>query len=166
MRATALMFGAAALTIPTIAESATQPANGRAVTASSLVVTRVRDLDFGRIAIANTLGRVVINPNTDARTRTGGTTLIGGGTPGAARFAVTGTPRALAQITVGPRPTLVRAGGTETMALAALTLNGARLRRFTAAGTLNVRVGGTLVVAANQAAGDYAGTFTVTVLYQ
>jgi len=154
------------LAVPSVAEAAARTANGRARTLRPFVMTVTRDLDFGRIVIAATQGRVAINANTDSRTRTGGATLIGGGTPGAARFAVSGTPSALAQITLGPRPTLVRAGGTETMALAALTLNGARNRRFTTAGTMDVRVGGTLVVGANQAAGSYAGTFAVTVLYQ
>jgi Mat/Ecp fimbriae major subunit len=166
MRTLAALLGLAALAVPTLAEAATRTAIGRARTLRPLTITPSRDLDFGRIVVGATAGRVAINANTDARTRTGGPTLIGGGTPGAARFAVTGTPSALAQITLGARPTLVRAGGTETMALAALTLNGARNRRFTTAGTMDVRVGGTLIVGVNQVAGSYAGTFAVTVLYQ
>jgi hypothetical protein len=70
------------------------------------------------------------------------------------------------QVTLGTAPTLTRSGGTETMTMTALTMNGGINRTLTAAGTLDLRIGGTLAVAANQVAGVYAGTFTVTVDYR
>jgi Mat/Ecp fimbriae major subunit len=148
------------------AEAATRNANGRARTVRPITINLTRDLDFGRLIIAATNGRATINPRTDARTRTGGVTLAGGGAPGAARFAVSGTASRPVQVTLGPVPTLTRVSGSETMAMTALTMNGGINRTLTAAGTLDLRVGGTLAVAANQVAGNYAGTFTVTVDYR
>ena len=160
------LFMIGLLGVTTVAEGATRTANSRARTLKPITMTRTRDLDFGRLVIAATAGRVTVNATTDARARTGGVTLIGGGAPGAARFAVTGTPAALAQITLGAAPTLNRSSGPQTVSMTALTLNGGRNRRFTAAGALDVRVGGTLAVPANQLGGDYAGSFTVTISYQ
>jgi Domain of unknown function (DUF4402) len=147
-------------------EAATRTAIGRARAVRPITINLTRDLDFGRLIIAATNGRATINPRTDARTRTGGVTLAGGGAPGAARFVVSGTASRPVQVTLGPVPTLTRISGTETMAMTALTMNGGRNRTLTVAGTLDLRVGGTLAVAANQVAGDYAGIFTVTVDYR
>jgi Mat/Ecp fimbriae major subunit len=152
--------------VATQAQAAGSNAQGRARTLQSIAMTAARDLDFGTLIIATTAGTASINPRTDARTRTGGVTLAPGGSAGAARFTINGTPNAPVQITIGALPTLVRVGGTETMAVNRLTLNGGRNRNFSAAGGLDVRVGGRLAVPANQVAGAYAGTFTVTVDYR
>ena len=101
----------------------------------------------------------------DARTRTGGVVLVGGGTPGAARFTATGTPAVNAFITIGAAPLLTRVSGAETMTVSNLTLNGARTRRFPANGILDVRVGARLNVAANQRDGLYTGSVSLTVDY-
>ena len=163
-----VVLGAAlvAAMLTSTAEAATRNANGRARTVRPITINLTRDLDFGRLIIAATNGRATINPRTDARTRTGGVTLAGGGSPGAARFVVSGTPSRPVQVTLGPRPTLTRVSGSETMTMTALTMNGGINRTLTVAGTLDLRVGGTLAVSANQVAGDYAGTFTVTVDYR
>jgi spore coat protein U-like protein len=156
----------ASVVIASTAQAATQTSAGRVRTVRPIVINLTRDLDFGRLVIATTNGRATVNPRTDVRTRTGGVTLAPGGTPGAARFAVTGTPSRPVQVTLGAAPTLTRSGGTETMTMTALTMNGGINRTLTAAGTLDLRIGGTLAVTANQVAGNYAGTFTVTVDYR
>lgn len=165
MRLARALVAMLALGTASIADAATRSAALRVQTLRPLVINQTRDLDFGVVVRSGLAGRVTVNPRTDARTRTGGVTLVPGGTPGAARFAVTGTPATLAQITLGARPTLLRAGGGASMTMPALTLNGPRNRRFTAAGAMDVRVGGALAVGANQMAGSYVGTFSVTVLY-
>jgi Domain of unknown function (DUF4402) len=156
----------AAMLVTTTAQAANQTSTGRVRTVRPIIINLTRDLDFGRLVIATTAGRATVNPRTDVRTRTGGVTLAPGGTPGAARFTVTGTASRPVQVTLGTAPTLTRSGGTETMTMTALTMNGGVNRTLTAAGTLDLRVGGTLAVAANQVAGVYAGTFTVTVDYR
>lgn len=146
------------------AEAESRAANGRVRTIKPITVTNTRPLDFGTMIVGATAGRVVINPRTDARTRTGGVTLAGG-TPSAARFAVTGTPAVNAFITIGSAPVLTRVSGAETMAVSNMTLNGTRTRRIPASGILDVRVGGRLNVAANQRDGLYSGSFNLTVDY-
>lgn len=167
MRQTHLLIAtASAFATVTTAEAATRAAISRARTVQPLAVTKARDLDFGNLVIGATAGRTTINPRTDARTRTGGVTLAGGGSPGAARFTAVGTPSRPVQVRLGPRPVLTRSGGSETLTMTALTMNGGVNRTLTAAGTLDLRIGGTLAVAANQVAGSYAGSFTVTIDYR
>ncbi len=147
------------------ASAATRNANGRARTVRPIALATTRDLDFGTLLRGATGGTVTVNPRTDARTRTGGVTLVGGGVPGAARFTATGTPAVNAFITVGTAPLLTRVSGSETMAVSNMTLNGARTRRIPASGILDIRVGGRLNVAANQRDGLYTGNFSLTVDY-
>lgn len=164
MRIAATLSALAALAAGTAAEAASRNALGRARTLRPIVLANTRALDFGTMIAGATAGTVTINPNTDARTRTGGIVLAGG-SPAAARFTATGTPGVNALITVGAAPVLVRAGGSETMTVNNMTLNGGRTRRIPASGTLDVRVGARLNVAANQRDGLYSGSFNVTVDY-
>jgi hypothetical protein len=164
MRVPALLLATGALIASDAAVAATQNANGRARTIKQISITKTRDLDWGRLIAGATAGTATINPRTDVRTRTGGVTAAGG-SPQAARFTVTGTPTVVARITIGPNPVLTRVGGGGTMNASNMTLNGVRNRRFPASGTLDVRVGGRLNVAANQPDGAYLGTLTITVDY-
>lgn len=161
MVAGALVAGGFAVT----AEAATRNANGRARTVRPIALTTTRGLDFGTLLRGATGGTATVNPRTDARTRTGGVTLVGGGSPGAARFTATGTPTMNAFITIGAAPLLTRVNGSETMAVSNMTLNGGRTRRIPASGILDIRVGGRLNVAANQRDGLYTGSFSLTVDY-
>ena len=146
------------------AEAANRAANGRARTLKPIVIANARPLDFGTLIAGPTAGTATVNAATDVRSRTGGVTLAGG-TPMAARFAVTGTPAVNAFITLGAVPILTRVSGTETMRVSNMTLNGGRTRRIPASGTLDVRVGGRLNLAANQRDGLYTGSFNITVDY-
>jgi Domain of unknown function (DUF4402) len=69
------------------------------------------------------------------------------------------------QVNRGPLPVLNRAGGGATMNVTGLTLNGPVTRFLNAAGVLDLRVGGTLAVGANQLSGSYSGTFQIIVTY-
>jgi len=155
---------ACALTVTSGAQAATQAGTGKAITLRPLSIVKLRDLDFGRLAAGTTAGTVVIDPNTDARTTTGGV-LAAGGTPLAAQFYTYATGNQTLQVTRGPLPVLSRAGGGATMNVTQLTLNGPVLRTIGAAGLLDLRVGGTLAVAANQLDGAYSGNFDITVTY-
>jgi len=144
--------------------AATQAGNGKAITLRPLSIVKLRDLDFGRLASGPTAGTVVIDPTTDGRTTTGGV-LAAGGTPLAAQFYTYATGNQTLQVTRGPLPVLTRGGGGATMTVTQLTLNGPVLRVIGASGLLDLRVGGTLAVAANQADGVYSGSFDITVTY-
>ena len=144
--------------------AASPAAKNKATLVKPLSLIKTGDLEFGRVSVGAAAGTVTINAVSDARTVSGGVTLMGGVTL-AARFLSYGTRGSLLLITRGPLPVLTRAGGTETMAVTNLTLNGAGIRLIAADGTLDLRVGGTLAVAANQAEGEYAGTFDIYVNY-
>ena len=165
MRHAILISGTIVLLVMTqSAEAANRAANGRARTLKLIAIANARPLDFGTLIAGPTAGTVTVNATTDARNRTGGVTLAGG-TPMAARFAVTGTPAVNVLITLGAAPILTRVSGIETMRVSNMTLNGGRTRRIPASGTLDVRVGGRLNQAASQRDGLYSGSFNITVDY-
>lgn len=118
-----------------------------------------------------TAGTIKIDPGgdqpaTNPRTTTGGVTGAGG-TPHAATFFTYGGARQTFSARRAEAIILLRRdGGSETMRLEPLTLNGPVNRVLTQTGVLELRVGGTLTVGANQAEGTYRGTFTLVVDYQ
>ncbi len=143
--------------------AAPQSATAEAVTLRPLSIVNTDDLIFGTMLRGTTAGTVVIDPFTDGRATTGGVTAAGG-SPAAARFVTYGGPLQNLQVNRGPLPVLTNGTGG-TMNVTNLTLNGPVLRFLTAAGVLDLRVGGTLAVAANQAEGVYSGTFQIIVTY-
>ena len=64
-----------------------------------------------------------------------------------------------------PSLVLTRTGGTETMTVSNLTLQGQNKRALAALESFSFRVGGTLNVGANQVEGTYLGTFDVQIQY-
>lgn len=137
---------------------------GTATLVAPLSVVRTDDLDFGVLIAGPTAGAATVNASTDARTTSGGTTAAGG-SPMAAHFTAAGRIGALALISLPGSILLTRGGGTETMTVSSISSNGPTFRLFPGIATIDVAVGGTLNVAANQAAGVYAGTFVVNVFY-
>ena len=160
----------AALCAPAYAANMSGTANAAVVRPNTLIKTD--DLDFGTMVSGTTGGTVSINAVTGARTTTGGVTPVGGGTQ---RAVFQGTGGILLITVSGDTSvTLVRAGGgapnmTATLVRAASTSGGgiALLGGGTLlpSGIQTYYIGGTLTVPANQPAGDYSGTFTLTVNY-
>ncbi len=160
-----MALGLGLLSIPGMAQA--QQADVNANVLQPLQIINISDLRFGTILRGTSAGTVVVNPTTDARTRTGpatGPTLVGSD-GAAAQFLTYGGPLQLLQVTRGPLPVLTRQGGGGTMNVTQLTLNGPVTRFLNSAGVLDLRVGGTLAVKANQASGRYSGTFDITVTY-
>jgi len=153
---------AVAFASPAKAAGAASTAN--AITLRPLSILNITELDFGSIAAGTAAGTVVIDPTTDARSTTGGVTPAGG-TPNAGKFYTYGGPLQTVQVNRGALPVLSRAGGGATMNVTQLTLNGPTLRFLDSAGLLDLRVGGTLAIGANQLAGSYSGTFQIIVTY-
>jgi Domain of unknown function (DUF4402) len=167
MRGRLRRAGAAAiLLIPTGAAAATLGAPARVTIRPPVTLAKTADLEFGSLLAGAAAGTVVINPNSSARTRTGGVTLV----PGAvapAQFTATGAPNTRVTITLPNRIFIARIGGGAQMRVRAFrrqTLTPAQ-PRTNAAGALSFRVGATLDVGANQLPGRYTGTFNVTVNY-
>ena len=143
--------------------SATANASGTIVT--PIAITKTVDLNFGNIAVGSTAGTVVLAP-AGTRTTTGGVTLPATtGTVSAAEFNVTGQAGYTFSITLPSTPTTV-SSGANSMTVNAFTSTPTPTGTLTG-GAQTVKVGATINVGANQAAGTYtsATPFTVTVNY-
>ena len=144
--------------------SATASASGTIVT--PIAITKNVDLNFGNIA-SGTAGTVKLEASAAAtRTASTGITLPGNtGTVTAAKFTVTGAADYAYTFTVpSTATTITRQSGTETMTVDNFTSNAGTT---ITGGSVEVYVGATLHVGANQVAGVYtsATPFTVTVNY-
>jgi hypothetical protein len=155
----------AAFCAATPALAASRSGTTNAVTLAPLSLVNISDLDFATNISGTTAGTITIDPTSDTRATTGGVTAMGGA-PQAAKFFTYGTANKLLQVFRGPLPVLNRVGGGASMTVTGLTLNGPVTRFLSVAGLLDLRVGGTLAVAANQMDGVYTGTFQIIVNYQ
>ena len=142
-------------------------ATSTATIITPIAITKVKDMNFGNVAVSTSAGTVVMTP-AGARSKTGGVTLPGTvGTVTAASFTVTGASGYTYSITLpATATTLTRQTGTETMTADTWTSSPSPTGTLTG-GTETLTVGATLNVAGSQVAGVYvSGTpFTVTVNY-
>lgn len=143
--------------------------NAAVVRPNTLIKTE--DLDFGTLLSGPGGGTVTINPLTNARSATGGTTLVGNN---GRRAVFQGTGGVLLILISGSTSvTLTRAGGgappmTASLVRAASTSGGGIAllgSTLLPSGVQTYYIGGTMTVPANQPPGDYSGTFTLTVNY-
>ncbi len=156
---------------PALAQNGAQ-SEAEAIVLRPLSFFKVNDLDFGSIIASGTAGTVRLAPD-GTRTRTGGVTLAGnGGEP--ARFAGLGTPNRQVNISLGSNTIWITGPGVRmrvrdfeigSTPTAILSTTPTRFSIASALGNYNFPVGGTLEVGANQAPGDYSGTFTITLNY-
>lgn len=141
-----------------------QNAIGRSIILRPLELLKIADLDFGTVTVS-AAGTAVLDPASGAVTTTGGITHLGDSTQ-AASFAGAASRNSPVIIRLPRNPiSLTRVGGTETMTLSDWTLDGPATRHVDANRAFNFNVGGTLIIAANQADGTYVGTFDITVQY-
>ena len=118
-------------------------------------------LNFGTFT-AGTGGTVVVT-SAGAASVTGDVGLLTSSTSTADGFTVTGSGTRAFNITSSSSNTVTTGGATpSTMAFTLSTPASASL----VAGSYTLNVGGTLTVASAQAAGNYTGSYTVTVTYQ
>ena len=160
----------AMLCAPAHAADMAGTANAAVVRPNTLIKTD--DLDFGDIIPSATAGTVTIEPD-GSRSRTGGVTLAGdAGEP--ARFAGLGSFNRQVNISLGSNTIWLTGPGVRmrvrdfeigSTPTAILSTTPTRFRITSPLGNYNFPVGGTLEVGANQAPGDYSGTFTVTLNY-
>ena len=171
LRRLAIAAAAAGTLACTPAFAANQTGTATSVVVRPNTLVKVDDLDFGTIAAGPTAGTVTVNALTGARTATGGATPVGTlaqramfqGTGGILLITVSGDTSVTLTRTGGGAPamtaSLVRAATTSGGGIA--LLGGTLLP----SGVQTYYVGGTLNVGANQPAGDYSGTFQLTVNY-
>jgi hypothetical protein len=153
-------------TTPALAATATSAVE--LVVIEPFTIVKTRDLAFGNLIPSAAAGTVTINPNTSARSTTGGVTAAAGSFH-PAEFVTRGTPnrRVLVRLP-NSTVTLTRVGGGATMTVSNFTRNGAppTSTPLDATGILTFRVGGRLNVGANQLPGTYSGSFSIEVQYQ
>jgi len=144
---------------------AATPASANALLTHPVSIVKTSDLDFGEMTSA-AAGTAVIDPNANSISTTGGVTLMGSQWSAAGFVGAAGGASVVVLIKLPNQPvTLTRQGGTETMTVSNLSLQGQNKRALAALQSFTFRVGGTLNVAANQAEGLYTGTFNVDIQY-
>ena len=137
---------------------------------ANLVISETLALSFGSfsVPVGGGGGTVVVDPNGLRTTPTpAGIVLITGGGESAATFSMTTTPynctgRALVMVTAFSASGLTGPG--PAMALDTFVLIPAAGDAFDSA--VPLQVGATLHVADGQTAGNYSGTYTVTITFQ
>ncbi|MEL0156776.1 DUF4402 domain-containing protein [Sphingopyxis sp.] len=168
---TAPAIGPAAHAQTTSPQSTTQ-AQAEAIVRRPRSFFTVTDLDFGESISPGSAGTVRLAPD-GTRSRTGGATLAGSsGEP--ARFAGLGSYNRQVNISLGSNSIWITGPGQRmrvrdfeigSTPTAILSTSPTRFRITSALGNYNFPVGATLEVNANQAPGDYSGTFTITLNY-
>jgi hypothetical protein len=150
---------------PAFAATPTANAVSTAAILHPINVIKRADLDFGYVGAGTGAGTVVIDPETDTTTATGGALLLGG-SPHSASFVGAAGSSSVVNIKIPKQPvTLTRVGGTQTMTVSKFTLQGLDKRFVAKQVAFDFRVGATLAVGANQVEGLYTGSFDVTVQY-
>ena len=164
-------FATLAAAAPAHAQASSE-SEAEAIVLRPLSFFKVNDLDFGDIIASNSAGTVRIAPD-GSRSASGGVTLAGaGGEP--ARFAGLGSYNRQVNISLSSNSIWITGPGQRmrvrdfeigSTPTAPLSTNPTRFRIATPLGNYNFPVGATLYVNANQAPGEYSGTFTITLNY-
>lgn len=148
--------------------TATAQADAHATIVTPITIVKVNDLEFGNVAVGASSGTVDLDPNGGARTPTGGVTLPAvPGTVNPASFTVSGQANYVYGITLPSSITIASGANSMTISNINSYPTVASGGTLSGSGTETLYVGGTLGVAASQAAGTYstAATFPVTVVY-
>jgi hypothetical protein len=164
----AAALAALAVSAPAMAQSAT--GQGSITVIRPLTVAKTADLRFGTVVRPSTGSGEVAISAAGARSTTGGVVgLSSGEAPQAAQFTIDGEGGQSVSVTVPA--TFAMTNGSKTLTVTTTNSLGAAASAQTlsnalgGAGSLNVRVGGTVPVAADAATGLYTGTFTVSAAY-
>lgn len=130
----------------------------------AISISNLQALAFGKFA-AGSGGTVTVSPS-GARTATGGVILLSSGSGSAASFRVSGDPGLTYYIVLPANGVVALGNGTgQTMPVSDFTSSPAAAGQLDLSGVQTVSIGATLNVSAGQAAGNYSGSFDVTVDY-
>lgn len=144
------------------------PAARQACAATVIVLTNTRGMSFGKFA-AGAGGTITLNAATGARTKTGSVILLPSPTAAQATYNVSksknGTVNMTVVITLPANNTFQIASGANRMYVNNFVSSPATIPSVPNGG-LVLSVGATLVVNANQPAGNYSGSYPITVNYQ
>lgn len=151
---------AAAAMASTSAQAATQTASAEVDIVPAVTLAQNNALDLGIVATSGTAGTVTLPTGSDTRVCSTGVSCVGTALRG--RFTVGGAASGYVVAINVPTSTTLTSGGnnmvlTHTPSMTSFTSTGAPQIFF---------VGGSIPVAANQAAGTYTGTYNVSADYQ
>lgn len=124
-------------------------------------------LNFGTISRSSTSGTVTV-PVTGDRTSTGGVGVLVSSSFSRAAFTVTGENNSSFNISLPANGSisLTRVGNSDHMPVNDFQSSVGTTSVLSGTGTASFEVGATLTVSGDQAAGDYTGSFPITVAYQ
>jgi hypothetical protein len=156
----------AALAVPSPAAAASNSASptAKALLLLPLTLTKVDDLHFGTIVSSPVAGTVTINAATGVRTHAGGVTEVASDPGQRALFDWAGTPNQQVSFDLTYPATLDDGAGNSVL-VALLYLQSSSVIAG-ADGVVEVGVGGSVLISANQPQGLYSNTFQVTANYQ
>ena len=155
---------ASAVVASPAAAAPVKQANGSVLILLPLTLTKVNDLKFGTIVSSPVAGTVTINASSGLRTHSGGVTEIASDPGQRALFAWAGTPSQLVSFDIS-YPTTLDDGAGNSVQIALLYLQSA-IGIADSNGIVQVGVGGSILISANQTEGLYSNTFDVTASYQ
>lgn len=160
----AALFVVASASAPAQAAGAnTATANGRVLLLLPLTLTKEQDLDFGTIVSSAAAGTVTINAATGARTHTGGVTEVPSAAGDRALFAWAGTPGQQVTFSITSTPASLD-NGAQSVPVSLLYVS-PTTAIVDSTGVVEVGVGGSISIGANQPQGTYTNTFDVTADY-
>ena len=149
---------------------ASETATGSVTVVQPITLVKSTDLAFGSL-VRPSLGAntVTIDPASGVRSISGSGdgSLSSALTASRATYSVGGEGGLAFSVTVPSSFTMTRSGGVETLpvALSASALSGALSGSVGSAGSASFSVGGAVPLSSSTVAGDYTGTFDVTVGY-
>jgi hypothetical protein len=139
-------------------------ANATATIVKSISIEKNADLQFGKIIAGSTAGQVQIQTDGSRTIAAGDVVLFNQGSDHqAAAFKTIGSPNATYSLSFPSSVSLTGPTGSDPMTIEGFVHSATGT--LSASGEETFNVGATLNVGANQAAGEYAGTFSVTAAY-
>lgn len=155
-----------ALPVSLMAVNVPVSADAKAKIIAPIQLANSTALDFGTISTSAALGTVTIPATvTPTAAATGGVTILSS-TKTAATFTLTGMPNATYILTLpASAATLKDNSGLGTNEMTVDTWIESATETISIGGSDIFYVGGTLHIGASQIAGDYKGTFQITVAY-
>lgn len=159
--AATLLVGALGASPASAANSTT--GHGKVLLLIPLTLTKVDDLSFGTIVPSPVAGTVTINAKTGARTSAGGVTLVPSDVGQRGLFVWAATPGQPVDFDITYPATLDDGAGHSVQVAVLFLQNSSTITD--ANGVAQTGVGGSILIAANQAPGTYTNTFDVTANY-
>jgi hypothetical protein len=139
-------------------------ANATATIVKSISIEKNADLQFGKIIAGSTAGQVQIQTDGSRTIAAGDVVLFNQGSDHqAAAFKTIGSPNATYYLSFPSSVSLTGPTGSDPMTIEGFVHSATGT--LSASGEETFNVGATLNVGANQAAGEYAGTFSVIAAY-